>query len=281
MTLFKMAIDAFSYDASASEITIQAPSPTSLKSASSLNSPATSSKPDIITKFTNCRLLRSTTSSNPSSQCATTYKLVEEDLWISSLSGTILDGQQVFYDLKRKPDVVVDLGGKIISPGFIDMQLNGGFGINFSDVPQIDGLERGDQGEEWMKEGGGEGGQRFKESLEMVNKRLIPTGVTSYLPTLTSQKPEVYHKVRPFSLLQGYSLKRRSQADNNSYYHILGHQAETATQEEVPRAWEPTSKALSFPRPRRVYMLLLFFKKHQTALATSKNVTDTPMARPT
>ena len=60
------------------------------------------------------------------------------------------------------------------------MQLNGGFGVNFSDVPE-------GEKEEMDK--------KFSASLEMVNKRLIPTGVTSYLPTLTSQRPEVYHRV--------------------------------------------------------------------------------------
>lgn len=212
MTLVKMAIYAESSSVSVQEITVQEPSPTSPKSASFLlnkitaNSLSKSEKldrPDIITKFTNCRLLRSTTSSNPNSQCPVTYSLVEEDLWTSSLSGTILDGQQVFYDLKSKPDVVIDCGGKIISPGFIDIQLNGGFGVNFSDVPEIDGLSEEDKEEEWKKGGegmvqGGKGGRKFKESLEMVNRRLIPTGVTSYLPTLTSQKPEVYHKVSLF-----------------------------------------------------------------------------------
>ena len=97
--------------------------------------------------------------------------------------------------MKRNADVVIDCGGKIISPGFIDLQLNGGFGVNFSDVPGIGGLSDEEQDKEWDKEGGGKGGEKFKESLEMVNKRLIPTGVTSYLPTLTSQRPEVYHKV--------------------------------------------------------------------------------------
>lgn len=105
---------------------------------------------------------------------------MQEDLWISSLSGTILEGQEVFYEQKRKPDVVLDCGGKIISPGFIDMQLNGGFGVNFSDVPEGEKEEMD---------------RKFRDGLEMVNRALIPTGVTSYLPTLTSQRPEVYYKV--------------------------------------------------------------------------------------
>ena len=102
--------------------------------------------------------------------------------------------------MKRKPDVVIDCGGKIISPGFIDMQLNGGFGVNFSDIPDIEDMSSEQQADEWNQQNGGKGGKRFKESLQMVNRQLIPTGVTSYLPTLTSQKPEVYRKVRSFSI---------------------------------------------------------------------------------
>jgi N-acetylglucosamine-6-phosphate deacetylase len=70
---------------------------------------------------------------------------------------------------------VIDLGGRIISPGLIDIQLNGAYGFDFSVAPE--------QISEYGKE------------LARLNKSLIRTGVTSYLPTLTSQKSEVYHKV--------------------------------------------------------------------------------------
>ncbi|OBT64278.1 hypothetical protein VE03_06822 [Pseudogymnoascus sp. 23342-1-I1] len=119
---------------------------------------------DIITRFTNCRLLRHNS-------------LVRADLWVSSLTGKILDGQDVFYTERRLPDVVVDLGNRILSPGMIDVQLNGAFGINFSDVPEEEGS--------------------FPKKLKEVNRQLISTGVTSYLPTMTSQKSEVYHKLLP------------------------------------------------------------------------------------
>jgi len=107
---------------------------------------------ECITKFTNCRLVRGNA-------------LVEEDLWVSSLTGKILKGQEVFYGCHR-----------IISPGLLDVQLNGAFGFNFSAVPE-DLLT-------------------YPKALRQVNRSLISTGVTSYLPTLTSQKSEVYHKVR-------------------------------------------------------------------------------------
>jgi N-acetylglucosamine-6-phosphate deacetylase len=115
-----------------------------------------------ITKFTNCRLLKG-------------KQLVHEDLWISSQTGKIVNGQDVFYHHRTSPDQVIDLGGRILSPGLIDVQLNGAYGFNFS----IDA----------------ESSASYAKELMRVKKNLIKTGVTSFLPTLTSQRPEVYHKV--------------------------------------------------------------------------------------
>ncbi|KIW08053.1 N-acetylglucosamine-6-phosphate deacetylase [Verruconis gallopava] len=118
-----------------------------------------------ITKFTNCRLVKS-------------GKLVQEDLWISSRSGKILNGQEVFYNQRIAPDHVVDLGGKILSPGFIDVQLNGAFGFDFSVAPE----KLAD----------------YAKGMIKVNKGLVKTGVTSYTPTIVSQKADIYHKVLPY-----------------------------------------------------------------------------------
>ncbi|KIN06715.1 carbohydrate esterase family 9 protein [Oidiodendron maius Zn] len=118
-----------------------------------------------ITKFTNCRLVRGT-------------ELVEQDLWVSSGSGKIVRSQEVFYGENIVPDTTIDLGGRIISPGMIDVQLNGAYGFNFSQLP--------------------EPGMSYEKSLRQVNKSLVQTGVTSYLPTVTSEQKEVYHHVLPF-----------------------------------------------------------------------------------
>ncbi len=115
-----------------------------------------------VTKFTNCRVLRDT-------------RLVEQDLWIDSASGKILHDQQAFYEYNISPDQVIDLGGRILAPGFIDVQLNGAYGFDFS-VPQPTR-------------------EQYDEGLRLVNRTLAKTGVTSYLPTLISQRPEVYAKV--------------------------------------------------------------------------------------
>ncbi|KAJ4190281.1 N-acetyl-glucosamine-6-phosphate deacetylase [Fusarium falciforme] len=115
-----------------------------------------------ITKFTNCRLARGD-------------NLVSEDLWVSSHTGTILSSQATFFDSGTLPDRIIDLGGRIISPGLIDVQLNGAFGFNFSTLP--DDISE------------------YPKAVADVNKKLTTTGVTSYVPTLTSQKPILYQKV--------------------------------------------------------------------------------------
>ncbi|VBB79972.1 Putative Carbohydrate Esterase Family 9 [Podospora comata] len=114
-------------------------------------------EPEVI-QFVNCRPLRD-------------GKLVKGDLWINTKNGTIGSSKQT-------PDAVRDLQGCIIAPGFIDCQINGAIGFNFSTIP--DDISD------------------YPKQLTKVNKWLVQTGVTSYLPTLTSQHSEAYHKAIPF-----------------------------------------------------------------------------------
>ncbi|KAK4461833.1 hypothetical protein QBC42DRAFT_328864 [Cladorrhinum samala] len=118
-----------------------------------------------ISKLTNCRI-------------AGGDALIWKDIWVSSITGKILQSQTAFYDELITPDEVIDLGGRIVSPGFIDCQLNGAFGFNFStlldDMPQ------------------------YGKQLQDVNKKLVETGVTSYLPTVTSQTGQLYQAVLPY-----------------------------------------------------------------------------------
>jgi len=115
-----------------------------------------------ITQFTNCRLVKEN-------------QLISEDLWVSSETGKILNGQDIFYHERTAPDQVIDLGGRILSPGLIDVQLNGAFGFNFSIAPENPAL--------------------YAKDFRRIRRNLVETGVTSFLPTLTSQRAEVYHKV--------------------------------------------------------------------------------------
>lgn len=119
-----------------------------------------------VVKFTNCLLVKGNA-------------LVKEDLWVSSITGKILNGQKILYEHRTAPEQIVDLGGRILSPGFIDTQLNGAYGFDFSVIPE-------------------EGTAAYGKGVSRVNRSLAATGVTSYLPTLTSQPPEVYQKALPY-----------------------------------------------------------------------------------
>lgn len=118
-----------------------------------------------ITKFVNGRIAQGD-------------QLVTGDLWISGESGKVLSPQQV----PREQDIdfinVVDLKGRILAPGLIDVQLNGAYGFNFSVLP--------------------ENTITYSKELIRINKALVQTGLTSYLPTLTSQPTEVYQTVLPY-----------------------------------------------------------------------------------
>ncbi|RDB25489.1 N-acetylglucosamine-6-phosphate deacetylase [Hypsizygus marmoreus] len=108
--------------------------------------------------------------------------LVEQDLWIDERRGTILDAQRTFYLRKERPARIVDLKGNILSPGFIDSQINGAYGFDFSVYEDDDS---------------------YRQGMKTVAERIVETGVTSLLPTLITQDKALYPKLlsllRPFS----------------------------------------------------------------------------------
>lgn len=116
-----------------------------------------------VTKLTNCRLVRGDA-------------LVPSDLWISAITGKVIHSQSSFYDECLVPSEVIDLGGRIVSPGLIDVQLNGAYGFNFSTMPEKP--------------------EDYARHVKELNRKLVRTGVTAYMPTLTSQKPDLYQTVR-------------------------------------------------------------------------------------
>jgi N-acetylglucosamine-6-phosphate deacetylase len=117
----------------------------------------------MLIKFTNCRL-------------AINGTLFERDLWVDSTKGVIIDPQKAFFDDLAMPDRIINLGGKILAPGFIDIQINGAMGMDFS-VSTDD--------------------ETYIKGVKLVNKTLVKYGVTAYCPTLTSQHVDVYKQVRP------------------------------------------------------------------------------------
>ena len=114
----------------------------------------------MIVKVTNGRLVRD-------------GKLVRDDLWLDQKSGKIVSSQVEFFENRRQPDAIVDIGNRIIAPGYIDMQINGAMGTDFS------------------KDYGGDDTD-LREGLKRSNRMLIQSGVTAYCPTITSQKNSLY-----------------------------------------------------------------------------------------
>ncbi|KAM4698045.1 N-acetylglucosamine-6-phosphate deacetylase [Rhinophrynus dorsalis] len=112
-----------------------------------------------ITQFRNCRILRD-------------HELQREDLWVRQ--GKILNPEKLFFDEKGSADVQVDCQGRIIAPGFIDTQINGGFGVDFSQ--ENDDVRHG---------------------ISLVSRNILSHGVTSFCPTLVTSPASVYHKVLP------------------------------------------------------------------------------------
>jgi len=116
--------------------------------------------PTKLTKFVNCRILRN-------------HELVIDDLYVRD--DKIVDPRDIFFVEKRSADRVVDVGGFIIAPGYIDIQINGGFGIDFS-------YDTSDP----------------EKAISTVAKGILAHGVTSFCPTLVTSSPSVYKKVLPF-----------------------------------------------------------------------------------
>ncbi|XP_060141204.1 N-acetylglucosamine-6-phosphate deacetylase isoform X1 [Globicephala melas] len=112
-----------------------------------------------VIQFTNCRILRG-------------RALLREDLWVRG--GRILDPEKLFFEERRVADEQRDCGGCILAPGFIDVQINGGFGVDFSQATEDVG-----------------------SGVALVARRILPHGVTSFCPTLVTSPPEVYCKVLP------------------------------------------------------------------------------------
>ncbi|KFU95241.1 Putative N-acetylglucosamine-6-phosphate deacetylase, partial [Chaetura pelagica] len=95
-----------------------------------------------------------------------------EDLWVRE--GKILNPEKLFFDEKGSADIQLDCKGSIIAPGFIDVQINGGFGVDFS-------LATDD----------------FKSGIDLVSQKILSHGVTSFCPTLVTSPPSLYHQVLP------------------------------------------------------------------------------------
>lgn len=159
-----------------------------------------------ITKLTNCRLVRGSA-------------VVPDDLWMSSATGRIVAAQSAFYSHQLRADAVLDLGGRLVSAGLIDCQLNGAFGFNFSTLESA-AAETASSPRATLPTSTSTASNditassssspsfasstssmfpldTYAKGVRNLNRQLVCTGVTSYLPTLTSQTPDLYRRVLP------------------------------------------------------------------------------------
>lgn len=112
-----------------------------------------------ILQFRNCSLLRN-------------GAIVKEDLWVRD--GKIVNPEEVFFDEKVTANKQIDCHGALISPGLIDVQINGGFGVDFSN--NVENVEEG---------------------IAIVAQGILAHGVTAFCPTIVTSPPSVYQSILP------------------------------------------------------------------------------------
>ena len=93
-----------------------------------------------------------------------------EDVWVRD--GKIIDPERRFWEAAKGnefyADKVIDGRGFILAPGFIDIQLNGAFGIDFTS-PTL-----------------------TSDEVATVSRGILAHGCTSYLPTIITSASDVY-----------------------------------------------------------------------------------------
>lgn len=108
-------------------------------------------------KYMNCHLIRD-------------GDLIKDDLWVRD--GIIVNPEYIFFAEKVTADVTVDCDGAILCPGFIDVQINGAFGVDFS--VNTDNIEEG---------------------VAKVAKGILEHGVTSFCPTIVTSSESTYKQI--------------------------------------------------------------------------------------
>lgn len=112
-----------------------------------------------LTRFRNCFILRD-------------GKIIKEDFWIRD--GKIENPEYVFYVEQIEADVTINCENILIAPGFIDIQINGGWGVDFSyDASNVE------------------------DGIRKVAKKLLAHGVTSFCPTMVTSAVEKYYNILP------------------------------------------------------------------------------------
>ncbi|CAF1237426.1 unnamed protein product [Rotaria sordida] len=112
-----------------------------------------------IYRFRNCTLMRN-------------HALIIDDLWIRH--GKIIDPEKIFFDEKIQANIEYDCQGVLIAPGYIDLQINGAFGHDFSSPNEVN-----------------------ENILIDVARKLTSHGVTAFLPTIVSSSIDTYKILLP------------------------------------------------------------------------------------
>ncbi|XP_050417642.2 N-acetylglucosamine-6-phosphate deacetylase isoform X1 [Patella vulgata] len=110
-------------------------------------------------QYRNCRILKD-------------HKIYTEDLWVRD--GKIVNPEKIFFEEKILADYQIDCKNKILAPGFIETQINGAFGVDFSQ-------------EETIINGG----------IGKVCNGLLEQGITSFCPTVITSPSLAYKKILP------------------------------------------------------------------------------------
>lgn len=97
--------------------------------------------------------------------CYENSTIFVEDKFVKSRRFCFDDRRGVIVDGKSSSMIILDGTNQTIIPGLIDIQINGGFGFDFTTTPQ---------------------------SVSTVAKQLAKTGVTAFSPTLISSLPIIY-----------------------------------------------------------------------------------------
>lgn len=118
--------------------------------------------------FTNC------------SVCDNGELISKAEVYVDTENGKIVS-REVFQNSKEKD--FIDLRGKILAPGFIDIQNNGVYGLNFSLLSS--------DATEFEKD-------NFNAKYKDVLAKYLQTGVTSLCPTITTSRRDVYSTSLPF-----------------------------------------------------------------------------------
>mmetsp|Transcript_4619 Transcript_4619/g.9598 ORF Transcript_4619/g.9598 Transcript_4619/m.9598 type:complete len:547 (-) Transcript_4619:1269-2909(-) len=192
-------------------------------SSSSLSSSTTkstnnNSNQSFLTRFINARLLQRDGS------------LERGELTVDSSTGIIIlirfDSQQHQplqdntdnnIDHNQQISHTVDCRGMILSPGFIDIQLNGAYGIDFSNG----GCEDNHDDDSAANNSRNNSGLCIHDIFQVATS-LCQSGVTSFCPTMVSSSRDTYRRVLPL-IRNARRQQQQQQRDNTKIgANILG-----------------------------------------------------------